>query len=710
MAQGQSDVKPKFEAEFKVKIEPVEEFNRNMEIITNMSVPAKTIEVPNKTSKIEMDVKPKIETKLKVETDVKIKTEPVEEFDRNMEIIANMSIPAKTIEVPSKKSKIEMDVKPKIEKNLKVETDIKIKTESIEEFNRSIEIITKMDVPTNVEIKKEKIEPKMEMDVKPKIETDIKIKTESIEEFNRSMEIVTKMNVPTNVEIKNEKIEQKMEMDVKPKIKTDFKAKIEPIEDINRAMGIVGNMNIPIKAEIKDDWYKSFVPPKIEVPYKKAKIEMDVKPKIEADFQAKSEPIDGVNRRMEIIGNMDIIPIKAKIQTKNYKCFICKLVEFSDENLLMQHLSTSHTVHIEIMFEKAHKSCGGPFRRETKSLSKLSIWDKVFHVINCSRKIEPIGEINKGNDVHASVSCIFCIKKDIPSKKGLIRHLTFAHMKDIEEATKCYNCNVPFLGTFLNLKISHFIDCYSFGETKTYCNSTQKKPDVKAKINSEKLDCSICSQKNFPTNQSLIQHLSSVHWKNVKRMERCGNCTISFGGSKHIKGMANRYSLPIPERISHLMNCYQKKENKTKVDCNPIQKKPVDRFKYICVFCPKMTFLSQHNIFSHITLKCEGPKHGSENQDCRKIYDCTLCGVLKNVTLHRLMQHTVEFHQKDLELKQQCSKCFEFDGKTSVYEKIKHIVFGHLCQCSVCRLCKRNRTASIKGGLCLNSQIRDTTN
>ena len=188
-------------------------------------------------------------------------------------------------------------------------------------------------------------------------------------------------------------------------------------------------------------------------------------------------------------------------------------------------------------------------------------------------------------------------------------------------------------------------------------------------------------------------------------MERCGNCTISFGGSKHIKGMANRYSLPIPERISHLMNCYQKKENKTKVDCNPIQKKPVDRFKYICVFCPKMTFLSQHNIFSHITLKCEGPKHGSENQDCRKIYDCTLCGVLKNVTLHRLMQHMVEFHQKDLELKQQCSKCFEFDEKTSVYEKIKHIVFAHLCQCSVCRICKGNRTASIKGGPCLNSQI-----
>ena len=126
------------------------------------------------------------------------------------------------------------------------------------------------------------------------------------------------------------------------------------------------------------------------------------------------------------------------------------------------------------------------------------------------------------------------------------------------------------------------------------------------------------------------------------------------------------------------------------------------------MFCPKMSFLSQQNMFRHITLKCEGPRHGSKNQDCRKIYDCTLCGVLKNVTLHRLMQHMVEFHQEELELKQQCSKCFEFYGKTSVYEKIKHIVFAHLCKCSVCRICKGNHTASIKGGLCLNSQIRDT--
>ena len=76
----------------------------------------------------------------------------------------------------------------------------------------------------------------------------------------------------------------------------------------------------------------------------------------------------------------------------------------------------------------------------------------------------------------------------------------------------------------------------------------------------------MCSQTKFSTNESLIQHLSSLHWKNVKRMERCGNCMISFCGSKNIKGMANRKSLPLPERISHLVNCYQKKENETKVD------------------------------------------------------------------------------------------------------------------------------------------------
>ena len=55
------------------------------------------------------------------------------------------------------------------------------------------------------------------------------------------------------MEIKNERIEPKMAMDIKPKIEADFKAKIEQIDDINRGMEIVGNMNISIKAEIQNE-------------------------------------------------------------------------------------------------------------------------------------------------------------------------------------------------------------------------------------------------------------------------------------------------------------------------------------------------------------------------------------------------------------------------------------------------------------------------
>ena len=104
--------------------------------------------------------------------------------------------------------------------------------------------------PENVYVVPPK-KPKMEwdikdqFDVKPKFEADINIKIEPIKEFNRSMEIITKMNVPVNIEIKNKKIELQIEMDIKPKI--------EPIDDINRGMEIIDNMSIPIKAEIQNE-------------------------------------------------------------------------------------------------------------------------------------------------------------------------------------------------------------------------------------------------------------------------------------------------------------------------------------------------------------------------------------------------------------------------------------------------------------------------
>ena len=98
---------------------------------------------------------------------------------------------------------------------------------------------------------------------------EFKIKIEPIEEFNRS-----KMNVPANCEIKNKNIEvpyknPKIKMDVKPKIETEFQVKNEPIDDINRGMEIIGSMNTPFKTEIQNENF--------EVPYKRPKIEMEIK-------------------------------------------------------------------------------------------------------------------------------------------------------------------------------------------------------------------------------------------------------------------------------------------------------------------------------------------------------------------------------------------------------------------------------------------------
>ena len=161
--------------------------------------------------------------------------------------------------------------------------------------------------------------------------------------------------------------------------------------------------------------------------------------------------------------------------------------------------------------------------------------------------------------------CVICSKKDIPTKKDLRRHLNFAHQKDIAKKTKCDNCNAKFFNFFEigknHLKISHIVDCYLCVKTKICGNSNQKKPDVNAKINSEKHDCFICTQKNFPTNESLIQHLSSVHMGIFKKKKKCDLCMKRFHGRKNVTGM------PIPERISHLIDCYEKNRNKAQVEC-----------------------------------------------------------------------------------------------------------------------------------------------
>ena len=100
--------------------------------------------------------------------------------------LATNTIPAKTNEVPLKKPKLEIDVKPKIE------ADFVVKKESIDEFNKSMDIIDNMNIPVKAEMQNENLEktndiplkkPKLEMDFKPKIETDFVAKKERTDEF-----------------------------------------------------------------------------------------------------------------------------------------------------------------------------------------------------------------------------------------------------------------------------------------------------------------------------------------------------------------------------------------------------------------------------------------------------------------------------------------------------------------------------------------------
>ena len=80
----------------------------------------------------------------------------------------------------------------------------------------------------------------------------------------------------------------------------------------------------------------------------------------------------------------------------------------------------------------------------------------------------------------------------------------------------------------------------------------------------------MCSQTKFSTNESLIQHLYSAHMGIIKKKKKCDFCMISFCGGINVTKKHQR-SPNIPEIISHLFNCYQKKGNKI-----TNQREPVD--------------------------------------------------------------------------------------------------------------------------------------
>ena len=144
----------------------------------------------------------------------------------------------------------------------------------------------------------------------------------------------------------------KPQSDIKPEFDSDIKIKINPIEEFNRGMGIITNMNVPASVEIKNE--------NIDVP----KIEMKDQSKTEADFQAKSEPIDDID--------MNNILNKAEIQNENYKCSVCELVEFTGKHLLIQHMAMNHRNELR-QKQQCSKCC--------KLFDKMSVFEKINHFV-----------------------------------------------------------------------------------------------------------------------------------------------------------------------------------------------------------------------------------------------------------------------------------------------------------------------------------------
>ena len=342
---------------------------------------------------------------------------------------------------------------------------------------------------------------------------------------------------------------------------------------------------IPAKVEIENKI--------IDVPLKKTKLEMDVKPKIETDFVAKNE----FNKGMEIIDNMNI-PVKAEMQNENlekYNCFVCKSLKFSSRNHLIQHMDPTHTNYVEYVFKKNHKSCRDPIWGE-RSLSKLSTSDKISHIIDCNLKIEPIKEINADNELKVKGQvenseehyCIFdfChfFKQKIPTQKLLIEHINTKHGKYIKKKKKCIKCETSFhtnssMTEYMSIseKILHMIDCKPIEEIKVE--------------KSEKYYCVICTQ--FLTQKLLIEHMQTEHRKKIKKMKKCINCEISFNTNTRMTKYINA-----SEKILHMLECFQKNEVQSIIDCKPNKKNSEKKFS--CVVCPEMNFKNQQTLSNHI--------------------------------------------------------------------------------------------------------------
>ena len=191
-------------------------------------------------------------------------------------------------------------------------------------------------------------------------------------------------------------------------------------------------------------------------------------------------------------------------------------------------MDPTHTNYVEYLFKKNHKICLNIPISSGKRLSKLSISDKISHLIDCDLKIEPIKEISTDKEVIAN--------RDIPV------------------------------------------------ETKTQVE------------NSEKISCVFGNchrgKQIFPTQKLMIEHMNTEHGKYIKKLKsrkECINCETSF----HTNSSITEYMI-IPEKILHLIECYQKNEGQKRIDCHSIKKNAMQKFS--CDVCQGYKFKNQQTL------------------------------------------------------------------------------------------------------------------
>ena len=355
------------------------------------------------------------------------------------------------------------------------------------------------------------------------------------------------------------------------------------------------------------------------------KIEMDVKPKIEY--------IDDFNKGMEIIGNMNI-PVKAQMQDKSlekYKCFVCTSLEFTSRDHLIHHMDPTHTIYVEYLFKKNHKTCLNDSISSEKRLSKLSISDKILHLIDCDLKIEPIKEISADKEVIANMDipvkpktqvenfekthCFFnnCHsgKQKFPTLKLMIEHMNSKHSRYIKRMKECINCKSSFhtnssITEYMinSEKILHMIECFQKNDFRVEIIA---KIDILVKANalnenSEKHYCILCRKQKFHTLKILIEHMQNDHKKSIKMEKKCMKCETSF----HTKS--------IPEKILHLIECYQKNEGLIRSVCNPKKK------KFSCVFCPELNFSNHQTLCKHTKVAHKDHKLKRKSNGCKCVH------------------------------------------------------------------------------------------